>query len=915
MKTSNFPTRFALTLCFLAIVNFGCTSPTEYSSNKQTDDFFEQIKNTKAPSDPNIEWQSIGPGMSGYNEKLWTHPTDPKAIFLGPDMHVAYGSWDSGHTWHNIQDPDGLGQEMKRILDIDFSHQDADFGMAIDWNGWLYQTKDRGRSWQKLHELAGSYKDVGVDPYDPIAFRKGWYDEQIGRRLAEISVDPSNDNLWYIGAGDFWNTKENHRSITRTQGNKLAYADYGYLLKSTNKGKTWSKISKGLPEDLDTGRILVHPENSQQIIAATNRGLMHSSNGGLDWQFAANGLPHNIPRDLTYHYDKATGQYTLYLIEQTTYNKDGQSVSSSGGIYTSTDGGKHWKNITGNLALDLTQISYPEEIQRYYRTLANWFEISPNAAKEQFPKLPTAVLPVFNRIVVNPNNSQEIYITYNKKHDRTFGPGEVWRTLDGGKTWLVVARHGKYWLSGKDKDYWAKRNNPTHTNIDFAHVQPEMDHAAENQGNRLLAINSAGQVFMSISQQTHRSSDKGKTWQQIDDDEVSPGSDVWVGRGDSNLPGRFMLLETGIPERRLLASGEHGVWQTVAADLPNKQDVALQQIEGQTNITGMVSISTIAVHPKDPNIIYLLAWRQKHLGKLRRSTDGGKSWENIATVVENDIKKVDGYAAKSQDQTINQVVQGPKGLMPAQNSLIIDPNNPDNMYFVMTRDAFSEIYRAPRRNPTKGDYGVMKSTDGGYNWQSSNQGIHAGASLRTITFDPADSNTLYAAATDDQGGLYKSSNQGKNWHRVTIPTVIKSVNNVFVDRNTQAIYISAGGFYTGKYAEGGAWRSLDNGNTWQQIFKAPLVLQVESSPVNPDLLVLTVGNQMRMDRQFMNPGIYLSQDGGNSWNKINKQLGNYDKIIDAKPDPYNPNVIWAAGWGSGWHIAYLNGSKESWLTK
>ncbi|MDU0356326.1 hypothetical protein RS130_22715 [Paraglaciecola aquimarina] len=86
-----------------------------------------------------------------------------------------------------------------------------------------------------------------------------------------------------------------------------------------------------------------------------------------------------------------------------------------------------------------------------------------------------------------------------------------------------------------------------------------------------------------------------------------------------------MLLETGIPERRLLASGEHGVWQTVAADLPNKQDVALKQIEGQTNLTGMVSISTIAVHPQDPDTIYILAWRQKHMGKLRRSTDGGKA--------------------------------------------------------------------------------------------------------------------------------------------------------------------------------------------------------------------------------------------------------------------------------------------------
>lgn len=62
---------------------------------------------------------------------------------------------------------------------------------------------------------------------------------------------------------------------------------------------------------------------------------------------------------------------------------------------------------------------------------------------------------------------------------------------------------------------------------------------------------------------------------------------------------------------------------------------------------------------------------------------------------------------------------------------------------------------------------------------------------------------------------------------------------------------------------------------------------------------------MRMDHQFMNPGIYLSLDAGDSWKKINQNLGNNDKIIDAKPDPYDKSVIWAATWGSGWFIGRI----------
>ena len=39
--------------------------------------------------------------------------------------------------------------------------------------------------------------------------------------------------------------------------------------------------------------------------------------------------------------------------------------------------------------------------------------------------------------------------------------------------------------------------------------------------------------------------------------------------------------------------------------------------------------------------------------------------------------------------------------------------------------------------------------------------------------------------------------------------------------------------------------------------------------------------------------------GINQETKINKGLGNHDKIVDVKPDPYNENVLWCAAWGSG----------------
>lgn len=880
------------------------------------DSYFEHIRSEKVISDPIVKWRNIGPGMSGYNEKLWIHPINSKVMFMAPDMHVTYGTWDGGESWHSIKDHDELGQLMKRVVDIEFSLQDPNYAVALDWNGWVYQTFDQGRHWEKLAELSPSYKSFGVDPYDPKAFKKGWYDEQIGMRLSELTIDPTNDHIWYVGAGDFWNVKENHRSLAKPHGNKLTYADYGYIYKTMDKGKTWQKISAGLPEDLDVGKIIVNPLEPNHVIMASNHGLLQSFNGGITWNNNHKGLPNNLPRDLTHHYNEKTGEFTLYLVEQTTYQPQQRTVGSKGGVYKSTDAGKTWKNITGNLALDLTKINYPAEIARYYRTIAHWFGIPNHVAKAKYSDLPQVILPVFNRIVVNPKNSNELYLTYNKKHDRTFAPGEVWRTLDGGKTWHVVARHGKYWLANNDNAYWTSRGNDTGANVEFSHVQAYMNEHVEQEGNRLLTINGEGDIFISVAQQTQKSANQGKSWQQIDDIEISPNSGVWIGRGNSDLPGRFMLHETGIEHRRLFTSGEHGLWETVPLDnWSDKQAVALKQIEGQNNISGMVSVSTVAVHPHNPDIIYITAWRQYHKGKLRRSLDGGKTWENIATLLDNKVDKENSENGQTiVSKNSGQVIQGPPGLLPAHNSLIIDPQQPKNMYLAVTEDAFSEIYRAPRRQPTIGGYGVLKSTDGGYTWQTSNDGFHQGFNLRRIIFDPNNSNILYAATNDENGGLYKSINQGVTWQRMSIPSIIKRVNNVFIDRNTQQLFISTGGFYQGKYEEGGAWRSNDLGETWQKIFKAPLVLQVESSPVDSNILLLNTGQQMNMNRQFMNPGVYLSLDGGGSWKKINHQLTNYDKIIDIKPDPYNKNVIWAAGWGSGWFVGYINGANgEGWF--
>ncbi len=550
----------------------------------------------------------------------------------------------------------------------------------------------------------------------------------------------------------------------------------------------------------------------------------------------------------------------------------------------------NWVDITGNLAIDLTQITSRITASCYYKAIGYWLGIKPDQAKAKYPKLPKSTYTVFNRLRVNPNNKDEIYIAPNMRMDYGFPPSDVWKSSDGGKSWIATARTGKYWLESRDREYWESRNNPTGVNTKYAHLQSSFNENEESQqGNRVMEMAVNGDIYTGIGQQLLRSTDGGESWQQIDDNETEPGSKAWVGRGGSDLPGRFMLLETGVKGRQFFCSGEHGLWENAPlGSYPDKSAVAVKQIDGQCfrGRNGAVSISTVAVHPNDPNTIYTLVFRQHHRGAFRVSNDGGKSWRDLSMAIPYEFPNIWEYHIY-------------------QSSLLIDPKNPNNIFFGLVRNSVTEVGEGAY-DKNFNEYGLYKSYDGGLTWSHDNPEFPEGCSVNRLAMDPQNSMTVYAAlnrARRVMGGLYVSHDSCKSWEKMTIPESIESVNNIFVDRNNGYLYMSTGNKQEDNPQGGGAWRSKDKGATWELIFDMPYIWQVETSPVNPNIITVnSAGKRPKsVKTPILNPGAYVSFDGGVSWEKINRGLGQPDKIVDFKPDPYDESVFWCALWGSGWY--------------
>lgn len=821
--------------------------------------YFKKLQTEKVSSDERLKWTLIGPGNSGYSEDLFIHPTDPDVMFLNYDMGNAYRTENKSKSWVTLNDFDGRGSDVRPNW-IAFSVQDADYGIMLE-KSEVKITKDRGVSWTPVPNFPGE------------------------KKFSVATIDPNNKKTWYVGGGQYWKVKNVHRSLKNPHGTKVNYTEYGYILKTTNEGRTWQKIMTNVSKDLDVGRIVIDPSNSKNIYVLSNVGLYKSNNAGKSWQEIKTGLPYNDVRDLTSYYNKRTKEFSLYCVLQTRYELKNNTTVATGGVYKSTDGGAQWTNITGNLSenYNLQKINIKTKNWTYYKAISYWFGKSFGDMRKAAPEYPAKTLPVFNRIAINPKNPNEIYVSNNLKHDFSFGPGELMRTLDGGKTWTVALRAGKYWGEEEDKEYWESLNNKTGINASFAHLN-EVNENDGTIGVRLMQTNADGEVIICYEQQHLISKDHGETWTQIDDDETSPGSGNWVGRGASNLPGFGLNLDTKEKGQYLFYTEEHGIWKsTLDGDKVYKGATALKQIEGQSvdYKKNSVSITALTVDPNNSQTYYTLTNRQRNAGTFRKSVDGGKTWKTLSKPI--------------KDMKSNNLLY--------LFSIVVDKDTPNNILFCVPSQTErgwhpSMWVKNNRKYDAFDAHGVYQSKDGGKTWVNNNNGLPNNPNVTNLSYDEDYKNVYAALATSTNntpGGLFKSANNGDSWEQVKLPKGATSVKFVKFDKKG-TLYIATGDGTT-KPGDGGVFRSYNKGKSWEKIFDMPNTNRIAVSDLDTDYIGVVVAPNKKT--KYLNAGIYISRDNGKTWNKSNYGLGQADKIEGLGFDPFDKDILWSASHGSG----------------
>jgi photosystem II stability/assembly factor-like uncharacterized protein len=224
--------------------------------------------------DGGIHFESIfdkyGNMSMGY---MAVAPSDPNILYLGTGepMHArssahGNGMWkstDAGKTWTHI----GLEKSyyIPKVA-VDFKNPDIVYVAAegklydneMDCERGLYKSADGGKTWTNVFPV----KDRGV---------------------ADFVIDPNNSDV--VIAAAYKTFRRTWTYIDRQPGN--------HLYKSTDGGKTWKKLTAGLPVDVDLGRtgLAIFEKNPKVIYARldeeVNLGLAERDGGA---NFRAGGF-------------------------------------------------------------------------------------------------------------------------------------------------------------------------------------------------------------------------------------------------------------------------------------------------------------------------------------------------------------------------------------------------------------------------------------------------------------------------------------------------------------------------------------------------------------------------------------------------------------------------------------------------
>ena len=192
-----------------------------------------------------------------------------------------------------------------------------------------------------------------------------------------------------------------------------------------------------------------------------------------------------------------------------------------------------------------------------------------------------------------------------------------------------------------------------------------------------------------------------------------------------------------------------------------------------------------------------------------------------------------------------------------------------------------------------------------------NIGPYRGGRTRAVCGVPSQPNVFYMAPVN--GGVFKSIDYGRTWQPIFDDQPTASVGAIAVaTSDPNVIYVGSGeGLHRPDLSVGdGVYKSTDAGKTWTHLGlrDGQQIPQLAVDPKNADRVFVAVAGHPYGPNEER--GIYRSIDGGKTFEKVLYRDENIG-ASDVQIDPSNPEIVYAALWESRegpWENGVFNGN-------
>jgi photosystem II stability/assembly factor-like uncharacterized protein len=592
-------------------------------------------------------------------------------------------------------------------------------------NGGVWKSTDGGTNWTPL-----------TDTQESLA-------------MGAIVIDPANPNIIYAGTGE------------------ATYSGASYygrgLLKSTDAGNSWVRVTNGLPNSTYFSRLKIRPGHSNELLAALgNSGLYRSTNSGSSWSQHLSGRTDDVIFSVTGDTVFAVGSGI------------GLRRSINGGATFSAFGTGLGSGIRTHFDLCLTSPDvmfaavYGSSLVRIYKSTnygANWTELSTTSNFRSLDH--QAWYDLYCR--VNPKNPNKAYV----------GTIDIFRTTDGTSFQNItngynggsvhVDQHYLFFhpteentfIACNDGGIWKTTNNGssfTNMNQNLTLTQFYRIAASPFTPSRILGgtqDNGTQQTYSTLNWAAAYGGDGGEVaFNHFDANFII---------GETQYGGLFRTTNGGSSWSQATSginTGENGAWVAPIIVHPNTSGTfyaARQRVYRSTNnggvwsavsgnVNGSSSVREMAISSSDPSIMYATTGSNVFL-----STDGGGTWTNKTAGLPNKtitsvyihpgneniaLLTFSGFGTNKVYKTTNMgtswvSVHGNLPDSPVNDVLIYaDDTQHPNSYFVGT------------------DVGVFFTQDDGSTWVELQNGL---PNTVIVHLDYSPSNKMLRAGTHGRG--------------------------------------------------------------------------------------------------------------------------------------------------------------------